>query len=124
VRRALACALVLSAAACGTRTSYPGQDPFAEGGGAAQDLRIQVRNNNFYDATLTAVSDVGRRRLGTVSGNQSAAFTMPWSFTGGLRIEINLLAGPTCTTDYVTVSPGGVVRLEIMSSFDSTPNCR
>ena len=123
-RRSLICALALISGACGTRTSYPGQDPFAEGGGTAQQVRVRVRNNNFYDAALTAISDVGRRRLGTVGGNQSAVYTMPWSFTGGLRIEIDLLAGPTCTTDFITVSPGEDVQLEIMSDFDSTPYCR
>ncbi|HUF76348.1 MAG TPA: hypothetical protein VMM35_08720 [Longimicrobiales bacterium] len=124
MRRSLVCAVALIAGACGTRTSYPGQDPFADGGGTRQDIRIQVRNNNFYDASLTAIGDTGRRRLGTVGGNQSAVYTMPWSFTGGLRIEIDLLAGPTCTTEFITVSPGEDVRLEIMSDFDSTPACR
>ena len=123
-RWALLCALAVTVAGCGTRTSYPGQDPFAEGGGTRQELRIRVRNNNFYDASLTAIADTGRRRLGTVGGNQSAVFTIPWSFTGGLRIEIDLLAGPTCTTDFITVSPGEDVQLDIMSDFDSTPYCR
>jgi hypothetical protein len=122
--RALLVGLVaLAAAACGTRTSYPGQNPF-EDGGQARELRIRVRNNNFYDATLTALTDTGRRRLGTVGGNQSSVFTIPWTFTGGLRIEIDLLAGPTCTTDYLTVSPGESVDLEIMSDFNSMPYCR
>jgi hypothetical protein len=117
------CALVLVAGACGTRTSYPAQDPFS-GAGTPQEVRLRVRNGNFYDATLTAISDTGRRRLGTVGGNQSAVFTMPWSFTGGLRIEIDLLAGPSCTTDFITVSPGEDVQLEIMADFGSTPYCR
>jgi len=122
--RALLCALALLLGACGTRTSYPGQSPFEEGGGTAQQLRLRIRNNNFYDASITAISDTGRRRLGTVGGNQSAVFTMPLSFTSGLRLEIDLLAGPTCTTDLITVSPGEEVQLEIMSDFDSTPYCR
>jgi hypothetical protein len=122
-RGAVLCALALISGACGTRTSYPGQDPFS-GGGTAQDVRVSVRNSNFYDATLTAISDTGRRRLGTVGGNQSAVFTMPWGFTSGLRFEIDLLAGPTCTTDLITVSPGEEVVLEIMSDFSSMPFCR
>jgi hypothetical protein len=122
-RGGVLCALALISSACGTRTSYPGQDPFS-GGGAAQDARVRVRNSNFYDATLTAIGDTGRRRLGTVGGNQSAVFTMPWTFTSGLRIEIDLLAGPTCTTDLITVSPGEEVVLEIMSDFSSMPFCR
>ena len=121
--RLVLCALAVMLASCGTRTAYPGSDPFS-GGGAAQEVRLRVRNSNFYDATLTAISDTGRRRLGTVGGNQTAVFTMPWSFTSGLRIEIDLLAGPTCTTDLITVSPGEDVQLEIMSEFSNTPFCR
>jgi len=118
-----ACALALTLGACGTRTSVPGSDPF-QGGTAAQQIRLNVRNNNFYDASLTAIADTGRRRLGTVGGNQTAVFAMPLSFVGGLRIEVDLLAGPTCTTDMITVSPGETVELEIMADFDSSPNCR
>ena len=118
-----ACALALALGACGSRTSIPGSDPF-QGGAAAQEIRLSVRNNNFYDASLTAISDAGRRRLGTVGGNQSAVFSMPLSFVSGLRIEVDLLAGPTCTTDFITVSPGETVELEIMADFDSSPNCR
>ena len=123
LRRALLCALALVLGACGTRTSYPGQDPFAEDGGTPQQIRIRVRNDNFYDASLTTRGDSGGRRLGTVGGNQSAVFTVPWQFTGGLRVEIDLLAGPSCTTDYITVSPGDEVTIEILADFDSMPDC-
>jgi hypothetical protein len=115
--------LLLAAGACGTRTSFPGQDPFAGSGGAPQ-VRIVVRNGNFYDATLTAIIDGGRRRLGTVVGNQSSTFVMPWDFTGGLRIQIDLLAGPSCTTELITVNPGDNLQLEIMSDIRNMPSCR
>ena len=118
-----ACALLWTLGACGTRTSVPGSDPF-QGGAAPQQIRLNVRNNNFYDATLTAIADSGRRRLGTVGGNQSAVFAMPLSFVSGLRIEIDLLAGGSCTTDFITVSPGETVELEISADLDSSPNCR
>ena len=96
----------------------PGGDPFS-GGGTATEARVRVRNQNFYDATLTAIGDNGRRRLGTVGGNATAVFTMPWEFSGGLRIQIDLLAGPTCITDVVTVNPGDTVELEIMPDINS-----
>ena len=94
----------------------PGSDPFSGGGAAAAQIRIHIRNLNFYDATITALGDTGRRRLGTVSGNQSATFTMPWTFTGSLRLEVDLLAGGTCTTDAITVNPGDDVDLQIQST--------
>lgn len=96
-----------------------GGDPFAgDSGGGQRNVRLRVQNDNFYDATISAITDTGRRRLGTVGGNQTAVFTMPWSFAGGLRVQIDLLAGPTCTTDPVPVNPGETIDLRIPASFD------
>jgi hypothetical protein len=117
--------LVLSAGTllmggCGTSgRTIPGADPFA-GGAAAAEVRLRVRNNNFYDATLWALNDSGsRRRLGTVSGNQSAVFTMPWPYAATLRVQIDLLAGSTCTTDPISVNPGDDLELQIQSTATS-----
>ena len=117
--------LLLVMGGCGSRgRTIPGSDPFQPAGSVAAEIRIRVRNSNFYDATLTAVGDMGRRRLGTVGGNQTATFTTPWSFTGGLRVQIDLLAGPTCTTEMITVSPGDQVTIDIASDFSLTTYCR
>jgi hypothetical protein len=121
--RLLACALLLVASSCGGGRSLAGGDPFS-GAGTATEARVRVRNQNFYDATLTAISDQGRRRLGSVGGNSTAVFTMPWSFTSGLRIQIDLLAGPTCTTDVIQVNPGDVVEMDIMPDLTSGGFCR
>jgi hypothetical protein len=120
-RSLLVCGLILAAAACGsTGRPIAGSDPFANAGaGTPAEIRIRVRNSNFYDAALTAVGDTGRRRLGTVGGNTTAVFTTPWTFTGGLSIQIDLLAGPTCTTQPITVSPGDTVELEIPPDFST-----
>ena len=116
--RLFAYALLLAASACGGGRALPGGDPFS-GAGTATEARVRVRNSNFYDATLIALSDNGRRRLGTVGGNSTAVFTMPWEFSGGLRIQIDLLAGPSCTTDVITVNPGDTVELEILPVTNS-----
>ena len=124
--RLLAAALVLVAAGCGGGGRPVGSavgDPFS-GDNMSTEIQVRVRNSNFYDASLTALSDTGRRRLGTVGGNQTAVFTMPWTFTGGLRVEIDLLAGPTCTTDAITVSPGATVEIDILPDFTSSTYCR
>lgn len=117
--RLFACALLVAAFGCGGGRALPGADPFS-GAGTAADARVRVRNSNFYDATLIALSDNGRRRLGTVGGNSTAVFTMPWEFSGSLRIQIDLLAGPTCTTDVITVNPGDTVDLEILPTGNSS----
>jgi hypothetical protein len=116
----LVCTAAFLASACGSSSRpIPGQNPFA-GGAAAAQIRIHIRNYNFYDATITALSDTGRRKLGTVGGNQNAVFTMPWTFSGRLSLEVDLLAGPTCTTEPITVSPGEDVDLQIQSSSGSS----
>lgn len=121
----LVSAVAVATAACGTAgRPLPGSNPFDENGGTPAEIRIRVRNSNFYDATLTAVSDNGNRRLGMVGGNSSAVFTTPWSFTTGLRIQIDLLAGPTCTTDVITMSPGETLELEIPPDFRTATTCR
>jgi len=126
VARACLCLpLLLAAGGCGsTGRPLAGADPFAQGGAVAAEIRIVVRNMNFYDATITAMGDTGRRRLGTVGGNQTTTFTTPWSFTGGLRLQIDLLAGPTCTTEMITVSPGDQLTIDIASDFNLTTYCR
>jgi hypothetical protein len=115
----------LATVGCGsTGRPLAGVDPFADGGATPAEIRIRIRNSNFYDATVTALGDMGQRRLGTVGGNQSATFTTPWNFTGGLRLQIDLLAGPTCTTEMITVSPGDAVNIEIAPDFNLTTYCR
>ncbi len=122
----MAMVLLIAAAGCGGGGRPIGSgvgDPFS-GDNMATEIRVRVRNTNFYDATVTALSDNGRRRLGNVGGNQTASFTMPWTFTGGLRLEIDLLAGPTCTTESITVSPGETVEIDILPDFTSSSFCR
>lgn len=79
---------------------------------------------NFYDARLTTIGDRGRRRLGTVGGNQNAVFTVPWSFPTGMRIEVDLIAGPTCTTEAIVVQPGDQIELQIPANLDTFTLCR
>jgi len=121
LRYAAVYALALSVFGCATTGG--GTNPFAEDGGV-REIRVHVQNQNFYDATLHAIGDNGRRRMGTVSGNQTAVFRVPWAFSGGLRVEIDLLAGPSCTTEPIMVSPGDDVQLQIMSDFANTTYCR
>ena len=51
-------------------------------------------------------------------------FTVPWSFSNDLRIEINMVAGPTCTTEPLVVDPGDELRLQIMSAITGSDFCR
>ena len=90
-----------------------------------QEIRIHILNLNFQDATVWAmVRDGHRERLGTVSGKREAWFTMPWRFSQPLRLEFDLVAGPRCRTENITVDPGDVLDLQIAADFFRTEGCR
>jgi hypothetical protein len=117
----IALALLLSGCAGGPR---PGESPFEEGGGGgSQQIRLRVRNANFYDATITAIGDATQRRLGVVGGNQTSVFTMPWEFASGLRVRVDLLAGPSCITDTLQVNPGDDIEFQIPPNLGQSGFC-
>ncbi len=86
-------------------------------------VRIEVINNNFQDATLHALWAGQRRRLGIVIGKTEATYTLPWPTSFELRIEIDLLAGPECTTRLIMTDPGDIILLEIRSRLLDDPDC-
>jgi hypothetical protein len=115
--------LALSLVGCGTRGPGQGADPFSGSGAGASQVRLRVRNQNFYDATITAIGDATQRRLGVVGGNQTSVFTMPWEFTSGLRIRIDLLAGPSCTTEMIQANPGDDIDVQIPPDLGTSGFC-
>ncbi len=120
VTMALAALWVAGMGAC---ASAAGGDPFSESA-AEQQIQIKVINLNFQDATIWALIGGGRRqRLGMVSGKREAEFTIPWRFSEPLRLEFDLVAGPRCVTEDLTVDPGDLLELQIATDFYSTPGC-
>lgn len=102
-----------------------GSDPFAGGSRPTpQDIELRVRNLNFNDARLYAVSGGSRRRLGQVSALSDETLKIPWAFTDRLRIEIDLVTGPRCLTREFMVDPGEILELQIESRFDGSGLCR
>jgi hypothetical protein len=117
--------LVLGIGACASSTpAASGGDPFS-GSADRQRIEIKIVNLNFQDATVWAIAAGGRReRLGTVIGKREAVFTLPWRFTEPLRLEFDLVAGPRCVTEELTVDPGDLLELQIATEFFATPGCR
>jgi hypothetical protein len=105
----LALAAGSALAGCAVRNAG---DPF----NGAQDGRIRIVaiNNDFNDATLTAVSYGERRRLGVLTGKSEATYTIPWTISGPLQIEISLLAAGSCLTPELYVDPGELLELQIL----------
>ena len=115
--------LTLLVTACATGGKKSG-NPFATSAGE-QQIHIRVQNNNFYDATIWAVVRGARHsKLGTVVGKQDADFTMQWSFSEPLQLEIDLLTGnQRCRTDPLTVDPGDILELQITVDFGQMRGC-
>lgn len=104
----------------GCRTLAPGL--FGERR-ARPNIRIDVTNLNFQDATLHALRGGERHRLGTVNGKGSATYTLEWRTPMPLQIEIDLLAGGRCTTRAVTVDPGEQIDLQIEVDIRRQADC-
>ena len=117
--------LLLSLGGCAsTGRSVGGGNPFTNSEDRPQTIRVEVQNLNFADARLHAIRNGQRILMGTVVGKDDATFTVSWEFSQSLRIEINLLAGPSCTTEVLQVDAGDILRLQIASVFTSSMFCR
>jgi hypothetical protein len=80
---------------------------------AAPVITLRVENQNFYDATVYALSDGGeRQRLGRVTGLSHSTFTFRWLHEE-MRVIIQLLAGGSAVTQPVLVNPGDSLNLVI-----------
>jgi hypothetical protein len=110
-------------AACGG-VSASTNDPFLTGPEGRNEIRVRIVNSNFYDARVYVIGDGVRRQLGTVGGKTDGVFTTEWAFSQNLRLEIRLLAGPTCTSESLPVDPGDEIQLQIMPEFSASDICR
>ena len=99
------------------------QQPFPREPVGEETIRIHVQNDNFMDARLYAVGLGKRHLLGVVTGKQLAVLAIPWDFSEPLRIEIDLLAGPKCTTRTIVADPGDEFDLRIESVLSRSAAC-
>lgn len=110
--------------ACATGTTREG-NPFSQDLAERNEVRVEVKNFNFADATVWMLVRDGRRtRLGYVTGKTDAVFIVPWTMPEPLRLEFDLLADVRCVTDQIMVDPGDVLELQISVDPASDPQCR
>ena len=80
--------------------------------------QVRVVNQGYADMDIFVLSTgTGRIRLGTVTGNSTATFTLP-GFLVGHATQVRFLADPigsnrTPVSDQITVEPGETVELTI-----------
>jgi hypothetical protein len=122
--RAALLILTLGLSACAS----PGGDagPFrGEPAAGAEEIRIEIQNLNFADATVWArVQGGNRTRLGTVRGKSDSVFTMPWRFPLPLRLQVDLVGGGRCTTEDLMVDPGDSLLMQIQPVLANSDFCR
>ena len=86
-------------------------------------IHIEVINTSFNDATLHVTWSGRRVRLGTISGTRTVDYMLPWDRSEQIQIEIDLLAGPECTTRPMWADPGDIIVLEITNQIMRDPDC-
>lgn len=120
----LGLALSLGLAACAGGRGNLTADPFEASTDGPQTISINVTNLNFQEARLWAVSSSGRQRIGVVGGKADAVYRISWDFSQPLQVEIDLLAGPSCTTEPLVVDPGDELQLQIEMDLSRMARCR
>ncbi len=83
-------------------------------------ISLEVRNDNFSDATVYAVRPGLRQRIGWVSGLGKDTFTFRWP-AGDLRVEIDLFAAGRYYSELVDVDQGDELQLTIQPYLDMLP---
>jgi hypothetical protein len=117
VSLSLACTLVapLGVTACRSSSTY---DVAASPDAALEDdnIVLVVRNDNFADVDVHAVTAGLPRRIGTVTGNTTARFALSRSHfpTGDLNIMARPIGGSNrVTSGLLSVFPGMIVNFII-----------
>jgi hypothetical protein len=123
-RALLAATAITLLAGCATAGTGASAGPFEEAT-TDNEIRIEIQNLNFNDATVWALVQRGERiRLGTVGGKSDAVFNLPWKFSLPLRMEIDMVAGGRCQTEDIQVDPGDSLLLRIDPVLHNSDFCR
>lgn len=100
--------LVLAGCAGGS-----GSNPFSRASPEAETLHVTIDNQNFNDASIYAIwRGRGRNRVGTVTGNTSRTFELPYRGET-VRFEVDFLAGGEYVGEEIYVGPGDHIDLRL-----------
>jgi len=119
---ATACALVVMSGCIGGLGRSP--DPFgsrAEQG--REQLRVEVQNLNFNDATVFAVRQGQRIRLGQVTGKNDGKFTVEWNLALPVEFRIDIVGGQSCSVGGIPADPGSTIWIQVPADVGLT-RCR
>ena len=103
---------VLSFSACARAAPDQGAEVSPSG-----EAKVRVENRNYLDHNIYVLRGAQRIRLGTVTGNSTATFTIPASLIHGTT-PLSFIADPigasrTPVSNEIPVLPGDTVELII-----------
>jgi hypothetical protein len=99
---------------CASTPETPGNgDPFGDVGGVSEDVLLTVENNDFRDASIYAIWNGMRRRVGSVTGKTSQTFRMEWR-SEEIQLAIDFLGGGDYVSERVPVTQGDHLNFVIM----------
>jgi len=104
-------ALAALVAGCAS-VQEPRPDPFSASP-TSDEVWLTVENNDFRDATIHAVWNGVRRRVGTVTGKTSETFRMDWR-SEDVQLAIDFLGGGGYLSERVPVTQGDHLNFVIM----------
>ena len=107
---AIAAVLLVSCVSAGG-----GSNPFREEN-REKEIQVFITNLAFMDATVYGVTNGSRQRLGRVTGKRESQFSVYFPMTADFWLEVDILAGPKCRTERMTVSPGEHLELIIQTN--------
>jgi hypothetical protein len=110
----LALTLVFGGCAAGAPGSQPRVDPFVAAGAASDDVLLTVQNNDFRDASIYAIWNGVKKRVGSVTGMTSQTFRMSWQ-SEEIQLEIDFVGGGGYVSERVPVTQGDHLDFVILA---------
>jgi hypothetical protein len=114
---------ILLMSGCTARTSAPSPFDGDPGTGSRTEdpIRIDVQNLNFNDATVWAIRQGQRVRLGRVTGKTDETFTLDWNLALPISFVIDVTGGRECQTGRIGVERNARVWVQIPSNVGMQP---
>jgi hypothetical protein len=110
----MALALFVGGCAAGAPHTQPRADPFAAAGAGSDDVLLTVQNNDFRDASIYALWNGVKRRVGSVTGMTSQTFRMVWQ-SEEIQLEIDFVGGGGYVSERVPVTQGDHLDFVILA---------
>ena len=111
-RRLASLALALALGGCASSGLAAREDPFANAP-RSEEVLLTVQNNDFRDASIYAIWNGVRKRVGSVTGMTSETFRMQWQ-SEEIQLAIDFLGGGDYVSERVPVMQGDHLDFVIM----------